>query len=234
VYDRPDRHPRLGGAELAHISSDPPDVAAARVPWAKLIRYRQTWSFATAKFLTDPIWWMYLFWLPDFFSRNYGLSLLQLGPPIIVIYVVADIGSVGGGWLSSRLIQSGWSVNASRKTAMLACALAVVPIVAAARVESMLGAVALISLATAAHQGWSANLFTLASDMFPRHAVGSVVGLGGMTGAVGGMLIAKVVGYVLEWTGSYTVVLMIAGVAYLVALAVVQILTPNLEPARVD
>jgi ACS family hexuronate transporter-like MFS transporter len=176
---------------------------------------------------------MYLFWLPDFFSRNYGLSLLELGPPIIVIYVVADVGSVGGGWLSSTLIRRGWTVNAARKTAMLACALAVVPIVFAAGVQSMWGAVALISLATAAHQGWSANLFTFASDMFPRQAIGSVVGLGGFAGAVGGMLIAKVTGYVLQMTGSYTTVLMIAGGAYLVALAVVQILTPKLEPARI-
>jgi len=232
VYDRPDRHPRVGGAELAFIRSDPPEPTV-RVPWASLIRYRQTWSYAGAKFLTDPIWWMYLFWLPDFFSRNYGLSLLQLGPPIIVIYIVADIGSVGGGWLSSTLIKRGWSVHAARKTAMLVCAIAVVPIVFAASVQSMWGAVALISLATAAHQGWSANLFTLASDMFPRQAVGSVVGLGGMAGAVGGMLIAKVTGYVLQMTGSYTTVLMIAGAAYLIALAYVQLLTPKLEPARI-
>ena len=234
LYDRPERHPRVGARELAYIGSDASEPVAVRVPWSQLIRHRQTWSFAAAKFLTDPIWWMYLFWLPDFFSRNYGLSLLQLGPPIIVIYLMADVGSVGGGWLSSFLIRRGWSVNAARKTAMLACALAVVPIVTAARVQSMWSAVALVSLATAAHQGWSANLFTLASDMFPRRAVGSVVGLGGMAGAVGGMLIAKVTGYILQMTGSYTVVLMIAGVAYLVALAVVQILTPNLEPARVD
>jgi len=203
------------------------------MPWLSLMGYRQTWSFASAKFLTDPIWWMYLFWLPDFFSRNYGLSLLELGPPIIVIYVVADIGSVGGGWLSSRLIRQGWSVNSARKTAMLICAVAVIPIIAAASVKNMWAAVALISLATAAHQGWSANVFTLASDMFPPQAVGSVVGLGGFAGAVGGMLIAKVTGYVLQMTGSYTIVLMIAGGAYLVALAVVQILTPKLEPARI-
>jgi ACS family hexuronate transporter-like MFS transporter len=175
---------------------------------------------------------MYLFWLPDFFSRNYGLSLLELGPPIIIIYIVADVGSVGGGWLSSTLIRRGWSVNAARKTAMLICAVAVIPIVAAAGVKNMWAAVALISLATAAHQGWSANLFTLASDMFPRQAVGSVVGLGGFAGAVGGMLIAKVTGYVLQMTGSYTTVLMIAGGAYLVALAAAD-LTPRLEPARI-
>jgi ACS family hexuronate transporter-like MFS transporter len=232
VYDRPDRHPRLTAPERALISSDP-IARATHMPWLSLIGYRQTWSFASAKFLTDPIWWMYLFWLPDFFSRNYGLSLLELGPPIIIIYVLADVGSVGGGWLSSTLIRRGWSVNAARKTAMLICAVAVIPIVAAASVKNVWAAVALISLATAAHQGWSANLFTLASDMFPRQAVGSVVGLGGFAGAVGGMLIAKVTGYVLQMTGSYTTVLLIAGVAYLAALAVVQILTPRLEPARI-
>jgi MFS transporter, ACS family, aldohexuronate transporter len=234
VYDRPDRHPRLTAAERAHILSDQVAESTFRVPWTRLLRYRQTWSFAAAKFLTDPIWWMYLFWLPDFFSRTYGLSLLQLGPPIIVIYLMADVGSVGGGWLSSTLIRRGWTVNAARKTAMLACALAVVPIVAAASVQSMWSAVALISLATAAHQGWSANAFTLASDMFPRQMVGSVVGLGGFAGAVGGMMIAKVTGYVLQMTGSYTTVLMIAGCAYLIALAVVHILTPTLEPARIE
>jgi ACS family hexuronate transporter-like MFS transporter len=233
IYEKPDVHPRLGAPERAFICSDPV-APATHMPWLSLMGYRQTWSFGLAKFLTDPIWWMYLFWLPDFFSRNYGLSLLELGPPIIVIYVVADVGSVGGGWLSSVLIRRGWSVNAARKTAMLGCALAVVPIVFATRVQSMWGAVALVSLATAAHQGWSANLFTFASDMFPRQAVGSVVGLGGFAGAVGGMLIAKVTGYVLQMTGSYTTVLMIAGGAYLVALAVVQILTPHLEPARID
>jgi ACS family hexuronate transporter-like MFS transporter len=232
IYDKPDRHPRLGAAERAFICSDPIAPATA-MPWVSLIGYRQTWSFAAAKFLTDPIWWMYLFWLPDFFHRTYGLSLLELGPPIIIIYVVADVGSVGGGWLSSRLIRRGWSVNAARKTAMLICAVAVIPIIAAASVKNMWAAVALISLATAAHQGWSANLFTLASDMFPRQAVGSVVGLGGFAGAVGGMLIAKVTGYVLQMTGSYTTVLLLAGGAYLVALAVVQILTPRLEPASI-
>jgi ACS family hexuronate transporter-like MFS transporter len=232
IYEKPDRHPRLKAPERAFITSDPVPPAT-HMPWLSLMGYRQTWSFASAKFLTDPIWWMYLFWLPDFFSRNYGLSLLELGPPIIVIYVVADIGSVGGGWLSSRLIRQGWSVNSARKTAMLICAVAVIPIIAAASVKNMWAAVALISLATAAHQGWSANVFTLASDMFPPQAVGSVVGLGGFAGAVGGMLIAKVTGYVLQMTGSYTIVLMIAGGAYLVALAVVQILTPKLEPARI-
>jgi ACS family hexuronate transporter-like MFS transporter len=184
--------------------------------------------------MTDPVWWLYLFWIPDFFSRNYGLSLLELGPPIVVIYLVADVGSVFGGWLSSTLIRRGWSVNAGRKTAMLVCAIAVVPIVTASRVHSMWGAVALLSLATAAHQGWSANAYTLVSDMFPRQAVGSVIGFGGMAGSVGGMLIAKLTGYILQTTGSYLPVFIIAGSTYLVTLGVVHLLVPRLEPARLD
>ena len=231
IYDHPDRHPRVSSSELAHIRSDPAE-AATPVPWAKLLPHRQTWAFAIAKAMTDPIWWLYLFWMPDFFSRNYGLSLLELGPPIIVIYLVADVGSVGGGWLSSSLIRRGWSVNAARKTAMLVCAVAVVPIVTASRVESMWGAVALISLAAAAHQGWSANVFTLTSDMFPRQAVGSVVGIGGTAGAIGGMLIAKITGYILETTGSYLPVFIIAGTTYLVTLGIVHLIVPTLEPAR--
>jgi MFS transporter, ACS family, aldohexuronate transporter len=233
LYDRPERHSRVGAAELALIRSDPPE-STVRVPWVSLMGYRQTWAFAVAKFMTDPIWWLYLFWMPDFFSRTYGLSLLQLGPPLIIIYLLADVGSIGGGWLSSTLIRRGWSVNAARKTAMLICAIAVVPIVFASNVASMWGAVALLSLATAAHQGWSANAFTLASDMFPRQAVGSVVGLGGFAGAVGGMLIAKLTGYLLEVTGTYVTVFMMAAGAYLTALVIVHLLSPKLEPVRLE
>jgi ACS family hexuronate transporter-like MFS transporter len=233
-YDRPDRHPSLGAAELAHICSDPADAVMKRVSWRTLLPHRQTWAFAIAKFMTDPVWWLYLFWIPDFLSRNYGLSLLELGPPIVVIYLVADVGSVFGGWLSSTLIRRGWTVNAGRKTAMLVCAIAVVPIVTASRVHSMWTAVALLSLATAAHQGWSANAYTLVSDMFPRQAVGSVIGFGGMAGSIGGMLIAKLTGYILQTTGSYLPVFIIAGSTYLVTLGVVHLLVPRLEPARLD
>jgi ACS family hexuronate transporter-like MFS transporter len=232
VYDRPDRHPRCSPAELAYIRSDPPEETV-RVGWASLLAHRQTWAFATAKLLTDPIWWLYLFWVPDFFSRTHGLSLVSIGPPIIAIYLMADVGSIGGGWLSSGLIRRGWSVNAARKTAMLICASAVVPIVFAPRVSSEWTAVALIGLAAAAHQGWSANVFTLASDLFPRQAVGSVVGLGGTAGAIGGMAIAKITASVLQVSGSYVPVFIIAGVTYLVALAIVQLLVPKLTPANI-
>lgn len=230
VYTSPQENKRLSAAELKHIQSDPAE-AATKPAWRSLLPHRQTWAFAAGKFLTDPIWWVYLYWLPDFLHKNHGLSLTEIGPPVVTIYVLADIGSVGGGWLSSFLIKRQWTVNASRKAAMLVCAVAVVPIVFASTTGNLWTAVALIGLAAAAHQGWSANLFTLASDMFPRSAVGSVVGIGGMAGAVGGMLIAKIVGYVLQWTGSYLPVFIMAGSMYLIALLFIHLIVPRLEPA---
>jgi MFS transporter, ACS family, hexuronate transporter len=233
MYQPPRRHKAVTAAELSYIERDAEPEEGA-VAWAALLPHRQTWAFAAGKFLTDPIWWFYLFWLPKFFNEQHGLTLATVGLPLIVIYLVADIGSIGGGWLSSSLIARGWTVNRARKTAMLVCALAVTPIVFASQVRSLWAAVALVSLAAAAHQGWSANLFTLASDMFPRRAVGSVVGIGGMGGAVGGMLIATVTGYILQFTGSYIPVFMLAGASYLIALAVVHGLAPTLAPARIE
>ena len=232
-YRPPEDHPRITPAEMAHIRSDPPE-AITPIPWRKLFPHRQTWAFAIGKFMTDPIWWLYLFWIPDFLSRSHGLDLKSIGLPLVVIYLVADVGSIGGGWLSSALLKRGWSVNAARKTAMLVSALAVVPIMFASRASSLWMAVGLVSIAAAAHQGWSANLFTLTSDMFPRRAVGSVVGFGGMAGAVGGMLISIVVGEVLQRTGSYVPIFFMAGFAYLTALAVIQLLVPTLAPPRLE
>jgi MFS transporter, ACS family, hexuronate transporter len=232
-YAPPESHPRVSAAELAHIRSDPADPAV-QVPWGTLLRHRQTWAFALGKFLTDPVWWLYLFWVPDFLNRNYGINLTTVGPPLIAIYLVADVGSIGGGWLSSWLIKRGWTVNAGRKTAMLLCAVAVLPMAVASRAGDLWLAVGLISLAAAAHQGWSCNLFTLVSDMFPRKAVGSVVGLGGTAGAIGGMLIAKLTGYLLNATGSYVPVFLIAASAYLIALGVIHLLVPKLEPAALE
>jgi ACS family hexuronate transporter-like MFS transporter len=233
VYRRPEEHPKLSKAELAHIQSDPAEPTA-KIPWGRLIPHKQTWAFAIGKFLTDPIWWVYLFWLPKFLNTNYGLNITQIGLPLVIIYVAADIGSIGGGWLSSSLIKRGWTVNKARKTAMLICALAVVPIMFAAKASNLWVAVGFVSLAAAAHQGWSANIFTLVSDMFPRRAVGSVVGIGGMAGSIGGMLIATAVGLILQYTGSYLPIFIIAGSTYLVALAVIHLLVPRLEPAKVE
>jgi MFS transporter, ACS family, hexuronate transporter len=233
AYRQPEEQPRVSAAELAYIRSDPPE-SVTPIPWAQLLPHKQTWAFAIGKFMTDPIWWLYLFWIPDFLHRNHGLNLTAIGLPIVVIYLIADVGSIGGGWLSSAFIKRGWSVNAARKTAMLVCALCVVPIVFASRVNSLWGAVLLVGLAAAAHQGWSANIFTLTSDMFPRRAVGSVVGIGGMAGAVGGMLISLVVGAILDTTGSYFLIFLIAGSAYLLALAIIHLLCPRLEGPRLD
>jgi MFS transporter, ACS family, aldohexuronate transporter len=230
MYQPPENHPRLSPSELAYIRSDPVERLAP-IPWAKIIPHRQTWAFALGKFMTDPIWWLYLFWIPDFLNRNYGLNLSAMGLPIVVIYLIADVGSIGGGWLSSALIKNGWTVNAARKTAMLACALAVVPIIFASRAANLWVAVLLVALAASAHQGWSANLYTLVSDMFPRSAVGAVVGFGGMAGAVGGMFISIVVGEILQRTGSYVPIFFMAGFTYLAAFGIIHLLVPRLAPA---
>jgi ACS family hexuronate transporter-like MFS transporter len=231
TYRPPEQHPKLSEAELALIRSDPPEPVE-RVPWLRLLRYKQTWAFLIGKFMTDPIWWFFLFWLPKYLHSEYGLSLLGLGPPLIAIYVIADVGSIAGGWIAGRFIKMGWSVNRARKTAMLICALCVVPIVFVSQVQNVWIAVLLIGLATAGHQGWSANIFTLPSDMFPKRTVGSVVGIGGFGGAVGGMMIATFTGFLLESTGSYVPVFIMAATAYLLALGIIQLLAPRLEAAR--
>jgi ACS family hexuronate transporter-like MFS transporter len=232
-YRPPQEHPRLSAAELQYIQSDPSEPAT-RIPWTKLLPHRQTWAFLIGKFMTDPIWWFFLFWLPKFLNTNHGLQLTALGLPLVVIYNAACVGSIGGGWLAARFLKAGWTVNAARKTAMLMCALTIVPIVAAANVHSLWAAVALVSLATAGHQGWSANMFTFASDLFPRRAVASVVGIGGFGGAVGGMFIAALTGWVLQATGSYVPIFVIAGSVYLVALLVIHLLTPTMHPVDLE
>jgi len=231
-YRSPSEHAGLSPAELAYIRSDPPDTPR-KLPWSQLLRHRQTWAFVVAKFMTDPIWWFFLFWLPSFLNSQYGLSLTALGPPLVVIYLMADVGSVAGGWLAGRFLKRGWSVNRSRKTAMLICALAVVPIVFASRGHGLWVTVTLIGLATAGHQGWSANVFTLTSDLFPRSTVASVVGLGSVAGAGAGALISIVVGLLLQYTGSYVPVFIMAGSAYLLALVIVHGLVPQLRPVEI-
>jgi MFS transporter, ACS family, hexuronate transporter len=233
TYRKPEEHPRCSPQELAYIRSDGQEETAERVHWFKLLKFRQLWAFALAKFLTDPVWWFYLFWIPDFLQRKHGLALMEVGLPILVIYLIADAGSVLGGWLSSAIIAHGGTVNAARKIPLLICAIAVIPIVFASRIHGTWNAVLLIGLAAAAHQGFSANLLTLPSDMFPPKAVASVVGFGGMAGAVAGMIIAKVVSYILQWTHSYAIPFVLAGLAYLIAMAVIQALAPKLRPVAI-
>ena len=230
MYRRPEEHPKVSRAELAHIQSDPPDPPAAKISWARLIPHRQTSAFAIGKYLTDPVWWFYLYWIPGFFREKHGLDLLAVGPPLIIIYLIADVGSIGGGWLSSTLIKRGWTINRARKTAMLICAIAVMPIIFASQVKNIWVAAIIIGFAAAAHQGWSCNLFTTTSDMFPRNAVGSVVGIGGMAGALGGATMAVGTGYILQSTGqNYSIVFTIAGTLYLLALLIIHLLVPRME-----
>ena len=233
LYHVPNKHPRITRAELDYIHSDPPEPQF-KFRLRDLLVHREAWAFISAKFLTDSIWRWYLYLLPLFFVQNFHLDIKKFGPPFVTIYLIADLGSVGAGWLSSRLIKNGWTINAGRKTAMLLCALCVIPVAFVTQVSNMWVAVLLVGLAAAAHQGWSANLFTTASDMFPKQAVGSLVGLGGMAGALSAMLILKVTGYVLERTGSFTILFIIAGSTYLLALAIFHLLTPRLAPARVS
>lgn len=232
TYRPPDQQPKLSAAERAHIGHDP--VFAARLPWLSLLRHRQAWAFIAGKFLTDPVWWFFLSWLPKFLHEAYGLSLLALGLPMVAIFVSADVGSIVGGWLGGRFIRLGWSVNRARKTTMFLCALVVIPVIFAGKADNVWAAVALIGLAAAGHQGWSANLFTLTSDLFPRRAVGSVVGIGGFAGAVSGVLVSSLIGLQLQATHSYVALFLAAGFAYLLALLVVQMLVPRMQPARLE
>jgi len=231
VYREPEKQPRLSPEELQLIRSDQEQVVSRQVPYRVLLTRRATWAFLVGKFLTDPVWWFYLFWLPGFLQLKYGVDLIHLGPPLVTIYLSADIGSVGGGWLSSSLLKSGWSVGAARKTAMLVCALCVTAVIFVPKAAGNLWlSVALISVATAAHQGWSANLFTLTSDCFPRSAIASLVGLGGLGGAIGGMLAQPAIGRWLDFSKeSYAPLFIVAGSIYLVALLIIHLLLPRFE-----
>jgi ACS family hexuronate transporter-like MFS transporter len=231
VYRRPREQAKLSPDELAYIESDPAD-AGQPIAWGKLLGYRETWAFAIGKFLTDPIWWLYLFWLPDFLAKRYQLDLVHFGPPLVAIYLISDFGSIAGGFASSRMMRAGMSANNARKLTMLICSFLVTPIFFAQYVNNLWLSVAIIGLATAAHQAFSANIYTLPSDMFPRRAVGSVIGIGGTAGAVGGALMSAYVGQVLQITGSYTLIFAVAGSVYLLAMLIMHLMVPNIR--RVD
>ncbi|MEN2787260.1 MFS transporter [Sphingomonas qilianensis] len=233
-YRSPRRHKRVSAEELAWIEADP--VAPAKpVKWRTLLKLRQTWAYMLGRFLIDPVWWTFLFWLPDFFNRQYGVKMLDFGPPLVAIYVLADVGSVAGGWFSSRLLGRGLTPNRARKTAMAACALFALPVIFAAQAPSMWWAVLAIGLACACHQGFSANVYAMPGDLFPRGMGGSVIGLGGLSGALGGMLMAKFAGTILAGVGGYGPIFVVAGCAYFVALLVIHLLVPRyapVDPAR--
>lgn len=235
LYERPERHKRLYADELHHIQDGEGEDTGAKIPMLKLLRYRQLWTVALGKMMTDPVWWFYLFWLPKFLFAEHGIRGTALIPYLTTVYIISDVGSIAGGYLSSTLIKRGWSVNRSRKTAMFAFA-AIVPIVIiASQTRSAALAVVLVGIAAASHQAWSANIFTLASDMFPRRAIGGVVGFAGFAGGVGGILVAEFAGRVLQADPRfYLPMFIVAGVAYLAALGVIHLLSPKLAPVEIE
>ena len=212
-----------------------PDEPRVPPPWIRLLGVRQTWAIVVGKMLADPIWWFYLYWLPKFLDAKYGIKLAHVALPLIVVYLVADVGSIAGGWFSSSLIKRGWTVNRARKTAMLFMAVIIMPTALAPHAGSMWTAVAIVSVAAAAHQGWSANMYTLASDMFPRSAVASISGIGGFAGAMGGVVFQRVTGRILDATGNdYTLIFTVCGFAYVTAWTILHFLAPRLEPVRLS
>lgn len=236
LYDSPLRHARVGADELAHIRSDAAEQAGAAVTWRQLLAIRQTWSFILAKFLTDPVWWFFLIWLPDYFNKTQGLEMKRLGLPLVSIYAIVTVLSIGGGWLSNVFVRRGWSQNRTRKVCLLLFAVAVVPI-AGAQSAGLWGAVILVGIAGAAHQAWSASLFTTVSDMFPQRAIGTVIGIGGMAGSVGGILFPIYAGRLLDrftaagdvGTG-YAILFGMCSGAYLLAFALNHLCAPRFEP----
>ena len=231
-YRKPAEHPKLRRAEFNYINEGQADAPKPSTPWIRLFAYRQAWAFVVGKFLTDPIWWFYLFWLPSYFTSKFHLTLSTLGLPLVIVYTAATVGSIFGGWLPAPFLKAGMSVSRARMSAMLVCAFAVIPILLTAYTKNEWVSVGLLSLATAAHQRWSANLFTTVSDMFPRSEVASVTGIGGTAGAVGGALIASAAGYILQYMHTYAPLFFIAASAYLIAWVFIILLAPGLRKAE--
>ena len=231
-YKIPQTHSKLSRAEYIYIHSDQDPVNEKPILWRKIIYYKQTMAICLARFVTDWVWWFFLFWGPAFLNKTFGINLEEIVLPVIIIYSVAGIGGIAMGWLSSYLIKSGKSIDYSRKTSILLCAIIVLPIIAVPKINNLWIVTGLISLATAAHQGWASNIFTVVSDIFPKKAVATVVGLSGFTGAIGGALAASLVGLVLEFTNSYFMILSIAGFSYLTAWLILKIMIPKIEPIK--
>jgi MFS transporter, ACS family, hexuronate transporter len=232
VFDGPRAKRGVSQAELAWIEHDPPE-RIEQLPWRALVGRREAWAFAQAKFLTDPVWFLMLFWLPSYFSSTYNVDLKVVLLPMIVMYLLSDVGSIMGGWLSSRLIESGRTPNFARKLTMLLAGCCVLPLLFVTSLDNMWLAVMLIGIALAGHQAFSSNLLSLPPDMFPKRAVGSVIGLGGFMGGIGGMIMAKSTGFVLDATGGdYTMIFAVCTMVYFIAVGLIHVLTPRLE--RID
>ena len=233
MYRRPHEAKNLSAEELAYIQQDPAD-GESKLGWFAILPKSATWAYSIGKFLIDPVWWMLLFWLPDFFKKTFHVDVRQTDGiiAIAVVYILSDVGSVFGGYLSSAMIHRGMNIGMARKLAMLFCALFALPYFFITQIHDLWTAVFVIGVVAAAHQGFSANLYTIPGDLFPRRAVGSVIGIGGMVGGIGGMIMAKGVGQALSTSLGYPAIFMVCGSIYIVALLAVQLLAPKYEPVK--
>jgi len=233
TYRKPAEHPKVSKEELEYILGDQPEPPI-KVEWKELVRHSQTWAFSIGKFLTDGVWFFYVLWFPVFMSSQFGISWKTIGWPMVTAYLLADVGSIMGGWMSSTLMKRGWSANWARKTAMLMCIGCILPVMIAPHLPKggMWVAVFLLGMAMAGHQGFSANLFTFTSDLFPRKAVGSVVSFGGFCGAMGGFLLQIFAGQLKEKFGNFSIIFVILAMAYVLSAIVIHILAPKMEPAN--
>lgn len=230
IYRKPEQHPKLSTDELQYIQADNKKEESQNIPWRNVLLKKETIVLCAVRFISDPTWWFLLFWLPKFLNTKHGITLADIGLPMIIIYVIADIGSIAGGWLSSHFIRRNRRIDFARKTTMLICAVCVIPVLFASQTANLYVAVGLISLAAAAHTGWMANVYAIISDMFPRNAIGSVTGISVLSAVAGGMVYATVVGYILEITGSYFLIFLISGFAYVIAWVILRIGIPEIKP----
>jgi len=232
-YDAPEKSRYLKPEELAYIKSNEMKAESEKIPWLKIISYRQTWAYVATGIFVGPVWWFYLFWLPDFFSKQFNLNLKTFGLPLVTVYAITCIGSIGGGWLSPWLLNKGFSLNRARKTASLICACCTLPVIFSTHVQCVWLATGFFALAAAAHQGWSATMYTVVSDIFPKKAVASVVGLGGTCAAIASMWFSWFVGHILQGTGVYDKIMLICGSAYVIAWLIFQIIVPKIKPIEI-
>ncbi len=234
MYRNPRDDKKVNAAELAHIEQDPADTEK-KVGWFSVLGKKETWAYAIGKFLIDPVWWMLLFWLPDFFNKTYELKTTDFmyAAALAIVYLISDVGSVGGGWMSSRFMKIGWSLNRARKMTMLVLAVAALPYLLITQIHNLWASILIVGWLAAVHQAFSANLYTLPGDVFPRKAVGSVIGIGGMVGGIGGMIMAKGVGKALSTTLGYEAIFAVCAFIYLAAIAAVHLLSPKMEPVKV-
>ena len=230
-YKVPEKHPGVSDRELEYILQDKEETdATVSIKWTDLFKYRQTAAICATRFISDWVWWFFLFWTPDFLSKTHGINLKEVVLPLIIIYSVSSVGGIGGGWISSRFIKKGKSIDFARKTTILICAIIVLPVMLVSKVTNIWISVILISLAAAGHQGWASNIFTIVSDIYPKHAVGSMTGLSGFAGAIGGALSASFVGLILQGTGSYFLIFLVASSVYLINWLILKLSIKEIKP----